>query len=158
MRYLTKFELFESLKEIFIDGYKYVIQPLKMNFKDFDEDGTSPKYCKKSYVVINDGDGMIFPSGPYVGILNHISDDNNENNAFDPYNYSKDLGYIRAILDHGMECGVEDLYEIISTDNKDGKVYYKHLDRHSTNWNPEWTFGFDNGIFIHNDLKNKYKK
>jgi hypothetical protein len=153
MKYLKKFKLFESIQnEVTIDGYKYIIQPLKINLKEFDDDGTSPKYCKKSYVVINE-DGK-----PYVGILSHINDDNNERQSFDPYNYSKDLGYISAILKHGLECGIQDLYEIISTDNKDGKVYYKHLDGSASDWNPEWTFGFDNGIFIHNDLKNKFKE
>ena len=131
--------------EVKIDSHIYVIEKANIDVKKYDYYGSCDEYDVKSYVIIEDD------RESRVRILWGISDDNNHRNPFDPLNYSK---FIHAHLEHGDECYIEDLYKIISTTNKSGEVYYDHLDDSAKDWNPEWTFGFKNGIIIHKDLIN----
>ena len=132
--------------EIVIGNHTYIVEKSKINLDKFDHEGSCDEYDGKSYVIIDDDE-------PRVRILNGIFDDNNHGRyPFDPQNYS--TACVRARLEHGDETDIKSLYKILSTTNITGEIYYDYLDRSSEDWNSEWTFGFENGIAIHEDLKN----
>lgn len=135
----------KDLKTIIINNSTYFIKEINFDLDKFDHDGLCEEYSGKSYVVI---DGY---EPPRVRILSHIYDENNRNDGpFDPYNYDDEC--IKASLEYGDECYIEELYEIISHDNLSGEIYYDYLDDSSKDWNPNVTYGFKNGLTIHKDL------
>lgn len=141
MKYLKKFRIFEnSTSEIIIDGETYVISKAHIDFDKFDEDGICDEYQDKSYVIIDSWTQD--PQPPRVRMLNGIFDNNNHRGSFDPMNYSDD---IMVRLEHGDECMEEEMYDIISTTNKSGRVLYDYL-------MGDADYLSKDGYFIHKDL------
>jgi|ERR1035437_746830 hypothetical protein len=109
--------------EIIIDKKTYTIKKIDIDLSEFDEDGLCEKYKNKSFVIIEDG------QEPRVRMFNHVSDEENYRNAFDPLNHSE---FIQVILNHGDECYTDELYEIISHNNIYGEIYYDYLKENHT--------------------------
>ena len=123
--------------EVTIDGFKYLIKKANIDVSQFDDEGSCERYAG-SYVVIEDYEGGDTKVREFDGT---VYDDNNHSkySSFDPDNHSD---YIHARLSNGDECYIDELYEIIATNNESGSVYYDYLRQN----------------IVHDDLKNLYKQ
>lgn len=122
-------------KEVTIDGFKYLITKANIDVSRFDYEGICKDYTG-SYVVIEEDEVERTRVREFNG---SVYDDNNYRSSFDPDNHSDD---IHARLSNGDECYIDELYEIIATNNSEGLVYYDYLRQN----------------IVHEDLKNLYKQ
>jgi hypothetical protein len=108
------------MENVLIDGFNYMIKPIKFDLSKLDDEGRCYEYCNKSYVFKDFETGKI-----KVRNISYFNDDNNHHDAFDPLNYNEDNVFL--ILSHGDEFwDLKSIFEIVWTDNVTGFI--------STDW------------------------
>lgn len=104
-------------------GFLYKIKPAEFDLSTFDYDGQSEiKDYYKEYIIIDNYDGEKIRINTFEGIYDEKYDDS----AFNPENPSE---FILTYLADGDECYIDDMYEIVATNNVEGKFINEVFDK-----------------------------
>lgn len=148
----NKFTINESKsiksKIVNLNGFSYEISKITLDksidMKSFDQDGFSKKYFEKSYYIISQD-----KKDTRIRTFSRLYEVDRRGYSKDTFDNNCDTDDTTVVLDHGDESYLDEMYEIISHNNKKCMIRYDYLmDSKSTD---------EDGLIYHPDLISKYK-